>query len=627
MNSAFEKRLTYIGIGLFFIVMCVVIFIAKGTGDDGDSISHYLYARDAFLYPKYLLNQWAKPLYVLIAAPFAQFGWVGIKLMNLSVLTLSLVLTYKLACRWLIPNAWLAPLFMITQHRVLSHTLSGLTEPLFSFALICCVFLYDRQKYFWATLLASFLPFFRSEGLIIFCVLIIYLLIKKQWKYIPLLSFGHLFYTFVGYSTYKSWFWTLNTMAYSTLDHVWGVGKWNHFILEMPWITGGFIYFILIIGLIDGLRRLILFLNKKSVFITNELWLAYGIFVAYFIAHSLFWAFGIFGSEGLMRVMLCVTPMMGIICLRGANLITEGVQLISTKFKPIYVQLILVAIAFKFLDMNLDWRVDFNLHPSQMTEYEAAEKYRNKVSKEGYSLYSEAMYIDMVFGINPFDNPQHRSFHQIIKREPVPIKSLLVWDPIMAGWIYKVPFELIRDDKRFQLIDSFQHEDFIYGGIAKTFVFQTDTNYMRQLKAQAPLFFNNYEYAPYPNHDHSRSKQGTLIIKIEEKQPYAPGMDGYMSSYFTKPEQRFKVSFDVFVEDLNQMPSVVCQIMAQSGQTVYWKNHTINEQIKEVNHWFTVETIITAQKTAESRDVFKIYVWNPNKTPAYIDNFRVDYAD
>jgi hypothetical protein len=622
MNSASERRFTYIGIGLFFTIMCIVAFIAKGTGDDGDSVAHFMYSRDAFLYPKYFFNHWAKPLFVFISAPFAQFGWVGVKLMNVVALTLSLILTYQLALRWRMPHAWLAPFFVVAQHRVLSHTLSGLTEPMFAFVLVLCAWLYERQKYFWATIIASFLPFIRSEGLIIICVLFVYLIVQRQWKYIPLLSLGHLVYAVAGYSKHKSLLWIFNTMSYATLDHVYGVGKWNHFILQMPWVTGAFVYFILIIGLIDGLRRLVLLFQSKGIFNTNELWLAYGIFVAYTIAHTIFWMLGIFASQGLMRVMLCVAPMMGLICLRGTNGITEGVGKISTKVHVVYVHLIIVALAIKFLDLNLDWRVDFNLHPSQSTQYEAAQKYRDKILKEGYALYSEAMYIDMVFGINPFDDPRHRSFHQIIKREPVPEKSLLVWEPIFAGGMYKVPFEILKDDKRFQLIDSFQHEDFIWGGTSKTFVFQTDTNYIRQLKAKEPLYFNNYEYAVYPNQDNSRSKQGTLVIKLDEKLPYAPGMEGTISSYFTKPQHRFKVTFDVFVEDINQLPSVVFQTMGGDYQ-----RFTLDSQIKEANHWYTVEVMGTAKKADEERMIFKIYAWGANKAPAYIDNFRVDYAD
>jgi hypothetical protein len=292
-----------------------------------------------------------------------------------------------------------------------------------------------------------------------------------------------------------------------------------------------------------------------------------------------------------------------------------------------YVRGLLVLLAIVFLYRNLNWQIDFNLHPSQLTQFEAAAKYKDKIHKEGYSLYSEGMYIDMLFGINPMEDPRHRSFHQILKNEPVPTKSLLVWESIFAGGMYKVPFDTIKNDRRFQLIDSFQHHDFIWGGTFKTFVFQTDTAYMRQLTDNKPLYINDFESTDYPNQDHSRTKQGTFIIKLDEKQPFAPGMAGAISSYFTKQEHRFKVSFDVYVEDVNQVPSVVFQTITTTGQSADWQNYTLETQVKSAHQWYSVSIIGTSRQTTDVRDVFKTYVWHPNKAAAYIDNFKVEYAD
>jgi hypothetical protein len=346
--------------------------------------------------------------------------------------------------------------------------------------------------------------------------------------------------------------------------------------------------------------------------------------MAYFIAHSIFWALGIFASEGLMRVMLCVVPMMGLICARGMNAITEGVQQKFPKIKSQYLYLMMLVLAIHFLRINLDWRTDFNLLPSQLTELEASKKYKNKLHNEGYTLYSEAMYIDMIFGINPFDDPRHRSFLQLLHGEPVPEKSLLVWDRIMAGWMYNVPLDTLLHDKRFQLIDSFTREDYAFGGMARTIVFQTDTAFIRWKKQNEPLFFNDFESGKYANKDTSHAKQATSVIKLNEIGPYAPGLDGSVSSYFTQPTHNFKVSFDLLVEDIHALPSVVTQTMSLKGN---WENFLIKTPIKEANRWHKVEVIVVAKSTNEATETFKIYVWHPNKKAAYIDNFRVDYAD
>ena len=625
MNLNLEKRLTYAGITLFFIVMSIIALISNGTGDDGDSVSHFIYSRDAFKHPKYFFVHWAKPLFVLLSAPFAQFDFVGIKLMNVGIITLTMILTYQLAQRWRIPHAWLAPLFIAAMPRIITHTLSGLTEPMFVLFLTTCVVLYQRKNYFWATVLVSFLPFVRSEGLIIFCVLVVYLAVLRLWKYIPLLAVGHAVYALAGYSTHKSLLWVFNTMSYGTLDHVYGVGKWYDFILNMPWVTGGFGYFMLIVGLIAGLVRLINFLRKRATFDVDELWLSYGIFVAYFIAHSLFWTFGVFASQGLMRVMICVGSMMGLISARGAGFITEGVSSLFPKLRPHYVRSVIVALSVIFLFRNLTWRIDFNLHPSQLTQFEAAKKYKDKIQKEGYALYTESMYVNLAFGVNPMDDSLARGIYQVVKREPVPEKSLLVWEYIWAAGMSGIPFELIAHDKQFKLIDEFTHEDFIWGGTFRTLIFEADSNYIRQIKKNQPLYLNNFETGDYINK--TRAKQNTLGIKLDAKTQFAPGLDGSVASYFTKPEQKFKVSFDVFLEELNNHPVVVFQTISAKGETVDWQKFDPTDQIKVSNQWIHVEVVGVARKVGDIHDTFKIYAWGPNKVPCYIDNFQVENVE
>ena len=68
-----------VGIGLFY---CWILCSFNGTGDDGDSIFHFLYAKYALTHPELFLHHWAKPVFVFLASPFAQFGFMGIKTFN-----------------------------------------------------------------------------------------------------------------------------------------------------------------------------------------------------------------------------------------------------------------------------------------------------------------------------------------------------------------------------------------------------------------------------------------------------------------------------------------------------------------------------------------------------------------
>ena len=72
-----ENQLAKTIVALFFAIGCWVITYFNGTGDTGDSITHYFYAQYAPLHLELFFNHWAKPLYVLLASPFAQFGFIG----------------------------------------------------------------------------------------------------------------------------------------------------------------------------------------------------------------------------------------------------------------------------------------------------------------------------------------------------------------------------------------------------------------------------------------------------------------------------------------------------------------------------------------------------------------------
>jgi hypothetical protein len=69
----------------------------EGTGDDGDSVLHYLFARWAYVHPEHHFQQWAKPIFVLLAAPVAQFGFQAFKIMNVMLFGASQFFAFAVA--------------------------------------------------------------------------------------------------------------------------------------------------------------------------------------------------------------------------------------------------------------------------------------------------------------------------------------------------------------------------------------------------------------------------------------------------------------------------------------------------------------------------------------------------
>ena len=107
-----RNKSVFIGITCYFITIVLVAIFTPGTCDSGDSITHFLLSKYAFQHPGNFLNHWAKRLLVLLRAPFAVFGFIGIKLFNCCVAALTVWFTYKVATKLNYKYGWLAALFL-----------------------------------------------------------------------------------------------------------------------------------------------------------------------------------------------------------------------------------------------------------------------------------------------------------------------------------------------------------------------------------------------------------------------------------------------------------------------------------------------------------------------------------
>lgn len=365
------KNFIYILLFLYAAIAVLTIIFFNGTGDSGDSIHHYLYAKYAPVHPELFFDHWAKPFFVLLACPFAQFGFMGMKVFNALVSLLTIFLTYKISLELNIKNAAVVVVMMIFAPLYYVLTFSGLTEPLFALMIAASVYFAIKNKYMLACLLISFLPFVRSEGLIIIGVFGIYLLWKKQWKPIPFLLFGSIIYSVAGYFVHHDLLWIFTKIPYAELSSTYGSGKLFHFGDQLMYVVGIPVYFLFWIGLISIIRRTVLM--KIS---PEELILIFIGFACFFIAHSLFWYFGIFNSMGLKRVLIGVMPLAAIIALQGFNLITEeilgGKRVLRLIFQGLFIGYI-VLFPFTSNPAAIKWKTDMMLGQDQQSAQKSAD--------------------------------------------------------------------------------------------------------------------------------------------------------------------------------------------------------------------------------------------------------------
>jgi len=425
-------------LGIYAVVATFIIIFFDGTGDAGDSVFHFIFAKYAPAHPRLFFDHWAKPLYVLLASPFAQFGFVGIKIFNVIISLFTLFFTYKIAVKLELKNALLSSLILIFTPLSFVLTFSGLTEPLFALFLTGAIYLILVDKLRWAVILISFLPFVRSEGLIIIGVFGIYFLLKKQWKFIPILLLGHLVYSVAGFFVFNDFFWVFNKIPYSKLSSIYGSGELSHFVEQMIYVVGIPIYVLFWIGVISiGWKSI-----KKTVTVELQILVFVGFF-AFLIAHSLFWYFGIFNSMGLKRVLVGVAPLVAIIALIGFNFLTEEVLKLGKKPKLI-LQSLLMGYVFVFPFTSnpaaINWDKDLNLTLDQTLVLQLAD-YVNENELTDQRFVYDHPFLSLALDIDHFDPNKRIELTPNYPNESK-VGDLIIWE----NWFAVIDRGVLKDD-------------------------------------------------------------------------------------------------------------------------------------------------------------------------------------
>lgn len=479
------QKIPHIAAILFGLVMGVLALTAPGTCDGGDSIMHFIIANAAFAHPENFLNHWGKPLFTLLAAPFAYWGFTSMKIFNVIVSAMAIFFTCRIAQMLLIPRVAMIALLMGCAPMYITNALSGLTEPLLALTLSISLWLCLRKQLLWATILVSFTPFMRSEGLIICGVFALYLLFKRQFKLLPLLAAGHIVYGIAGYPCHKDFLWVLRRIPYATLDHVYGSGELFHFVKEIHVVAGRTAFIFLPAGLLYALICAVKYLknvfakqNTKSdipqkhlwgQMSTEEFWLVYGWSIVFIVAHSLFWYLGIFASFGLLRVLIGIMPLLAIISLRGINLLLRPIEYFSPKAANMATFAFAALIAIQPYLM-LNWQTHFGLDPLQRG-FDSAIKFLGDKPK------NNLCYFDLSYGIialkkDFYDPTQYRSTRDLHDGKPIPDGSIVIWDDWYSVVEAHNPLEKLENDPRLILRKCFEEEEKQYKKIMKVCVFE-----------------------------------------------------------------------------------------------------------------------------------------------------------
>lgn len=437
---------------LLFAILSIIGLSVNTTGNNGDSVMHYLFSHHAFNYPEHFLDHWAKPVFVLLSSPFAYFGFKGIILFNIICVTLTSLITYYLAKELKLKYSLLVfPLFLFAP-LFFNMIFSGLTEYLFGLILTGGILLMQKKHILASLILISFLPMVRSEGLIILGIFACYLIYQKHIKFLPVLFAGQVIYTIIGAFYYADILWILHEIPYNNMDSPYGQGGLFDFVFKLMYVIEKPLFILLVVGLLFYLFQLVKRKIEHSIF-----HLVIASTLSILIAHSIFWYLGIFNSMGLPRVLIVIVPLILIIVLYAVNLLISlipqqgsivliiGVLIIAiiTPFIPKKNGINYNLQMFEIKDHNL---IDHNLVPYVKSELKEYSDQR---------IYYSHPYISLALDIDYFDHSKHLEMQHLFEETLSP-GTLIIWDNWFSELEANISFEQLINSKQLHLKTEFR---------------------------------------------------------------------------------------------------------------------------------------------------------------------------
>ena len=425
-----EKYLLGLLSSLVAIGILVLFWMDSGLSGGSDSYGHYLIAKNAWKHPYLLLDQWGKPLYTLIALPFAQLGLIGPIILNALCLISSSMLTYQIALKLKWRYAFMGFILTLFSPVFLDNTISALTEPLCATLVILTIYFFVHKKYPLSALIAGFLPYARSEGFIVLgAIFFLLIFVKKKYRTIFQLLLGSLLMNTIGWAIEGDPFWVITQNPYINFElsgrNVCGSGGLFHYMYAGHYTFGFFVCLILPVSILYFAWN---YLRNKQLRDDNIL-LLIAIFLLYFGAHVYIWWKGMMGSCGYVRVMTVIAPVVSLIVVYGLDRVNAGV----TKVRDQGVKKVFNVLVFLFMINTIyaPYRYYAYRYPLEISEeqklYHALLKWYETQDYSGRTKIYLYPYFSIIANIDPYDKNQHLEFWasslQFSKKG-----DILIWD-------------------------------------------------------------------------------------------------------------------------------------------------------------------------------------------------------
>ena len=413
------------------VVLFTLAVLNKETG--GDSTEHFFHCKWAFAHPKLFLSHWGKPLYILLGALPAQLGIVALRIFNCTAALATAALAYRYCLHLRLKNAWFAIPVIIFCNIYFYYTPTGNTETFFGFGLMLAAYLLLKKHWHAAAILASFLPYARSEAFFLLPLFALVLIQAKKYKILPWLGLGYVVYGAIGYWFLGDFNWVFTQNPYKNAVG-YGSGSWHHFLTNAPKTYGILTTILFIFGVIYAL------FNLKKPYYAQCLTLMAGSFFAYLFIHSFFWYKGIYGSLGLDRVMVAVVPCMGIMAVVGV----QAFNIFNAKWvqMPLMLALLFLVVKDPFHQYN------FPLQYGEEEKFAAfASNYLVKNKLDNHKIYYGNAIIPLLLNKDVYSEQSCQAMWALYgQNHKIPSHAIAVWDSHYCRVDAGVPLKMLQND-------------------------------------------------------------------------------------------------------------------------------------------------------------------------------------
>ena len=471
-----KDRITrYIPVAVIFIIVVVYtifVFLSEGTVGGADDMTHFRYSRYAFQNPYFFIHHWGKPFFTALTSPFAQFGWNGVRIFNVLAGAAAAWFTYKTAKLLGLSYPVLAIFMVISSPMYVVLMLSGMTEILFSLVLILVIYLFYRKNFIWSALLLSFLPFVRTEAVVIFPLFLLAYAWNRQWKAIPFMAVGFVFYSIAGSFHFNDILWVIHEIPYKgNTKELYGSGDLLHYVNNSKYIFGLAMANLMIAGLLIWAADPFLKHRKGWKEWLMEMLVVYMPFIVYLAAHSYVWWKGLGNSVGLIRVIAAIIPSAALLATMAYGKLLDWIPI-----PKIWKQS--VTAAFCIFLVTIPHRI-YEIPVPLMGEQKVIKDAADWLKKSDYfenRIYYYDPFWCFFLDLNPYDEERVRGFVYRNQEPEYNIREgeIVLWDAHYSPNEGRLPLEnlmdnpgfrlvkLIRPEKPFKVLGGYDYEIYIF---------------------------------------------------------------------------------------------------------------------------------------------------------------------